>query len=301
MTTLDKNRFIVGAVDRRRPYLPEHLCPLAHTSIYQELAPAVRLRYNQLFASCYHEHFIFLESMLAGPILPVLIRRLAGDPIVPRLQRFHDEERMHTGWFHRLHQACEPQLYLNNYYYFVSAPRLAKRMFNAAARRPHVFPFVLWLAMMIEERTIPASREILRQASVLEPHFVTLHRLHATDEAGHVSLDGELIARLWPSLSPALKSLNRWLFVTLLREFFQVPKRAGWKVIRQLAVEFPELKSCLPRMRAEITRLGQSTDYLRLLYSRSREPRTFNLADRFREFRDLERDLLSVQKESLVL
>lgn len=293
MNTLDPSRFTVGLVDRSRPYLPERLCPLAHTSSYQRLSAQARLRYNQLFASCYHEHFIFLESMLAGPILPALFRRFANDPIAPRLQRFHDEERMHTAWFHRLHQACEPELYRENNYYFVSAPPFALRLFELLARRPERFPFVLWLAMIIEERTIPASREILRDATALEPHFVALHRLHAADEAGHVSCDADLIRKLWPALSPAMRACNRWLFVTLLREFFQAPKRAGWKVVQHLAREFPELIDQLPAMRADLAKLAKSNAYLVTLYSRAREPRTFALADRFRELRRLEQELLS--------
>ncbi len=292
MNRLDPTRFTVGEIDRTKRFLPESLCPLAHVPGYGRLSTAARLRYNQLFASCYHEHFIFLENLLAGPILPALCRHFAGDPIVARLQQFQDEERMHTNWFHRLHQACEPALYRDNFYFFVSAPSGALKLFHTLARRPHRFPFVLWLAMMIEERTIPASREILREAATLERHFVALHRLHAADEAGHVSCDGEAIRKLWPRLSPPMRMCNRWLFVTLLREFFQVPKRAGWNVLLHLAREFPELRRELPLFRAETNHLAQNADYLRLLYSRSREPRTFALADRFREFKRLEEELL---------
>lgn len=292
MNTLDPQRFTIGVVDHSRYFMPERLCPLAHTPSYRRLSEAARLRYNQLFASCYHEHFIFLEAMLAGPILPALFRRFASDSLGPRLQRFHDEERLHTAWFHRLHQASEPRLYRDNYYHFVVVPGWIQHIFNWLARRPERFPFVLWLAMIIEERTIPASREILQQAKSLEPHYVALHRLHAADEAGHVSCDGDLIRRLWPELSPTMRACNRWLFVTLLREFFQVPKRAGWAVVCHLAKEFPEIRPLLAELRQETTQLGVNREYLRTLYSRAREPRTFGLADRFREFRKLEQDLL---------
>ncbi|MCX6938815.1 MAG: diiron oxygenase [Verrucomicrobia bacterium] len=291
-TTLDPARFRLGVVDKSRRFLPESLTPLAHTSVYAVLSPAVRLRYNQLFASAYHEQFIYLESMLAGPILPALMRHYAGDPLAERLRIFQAEERIHSHWFHLLHRASEPALYADNRHVFVSSPRLAQRIFDGCARRPAAFPFVLWLAMIIEERTLPASREIIREADSLEPHYVALHRLHAADEAGHVSCDAELIRRLWPALSPAGRLLNRWLFVTLLREFFQAPKRAGWAVVLQLAREHPEITPLLPRLRREINALGSRADYLGTLYSRAREPRTFALADRFRELRRLEQDLL---------
>jgi hypothetical protein len=300
VNTLDPSRFKLGIVDRSRPFLPESLTPLAHTSSYVTLKPEVRLRYNQLFASAYHEQFILLESMLAGPILPALKRRFAGEPLAEQLDRFQAEERLHSHWFHLLHQASEPALYHDNIHFFVTPPPFAKRLFAFCARRPEKFPFVLWLAMIIEERTLPASREIIREANSLEPHYVALHRLHAADEAGHVSCDAELIRRLWPSLSLTGRLLNRWLFVTLLREFFQVPKRAGWAVVRQLAREHPEISPLLPQLRREIHALADRADYLSTLYSRSREPRTFALADRFRELRRLEQELIPTAIEAIV-
>lgn len=292
MTTLDPTRFRLGVIDKSRRFLPEALTPLAHTAAYATLPATVRLRYNQLFASAYHEQFIFLESMLAGPVLPALMRRFADDPLAERLRVFQAEERLHSHWFHLLHRASEPALYTENRHFFVSAPRVGQRLFECCARRPATFPFVLWLAMIIEERTLPASREIIREADTLEPHYVALHRLHAADEAGHVSCDADLIRRLWPALTPAGRLLNRWLFVTLLREFFQAPKRAAWAVVRQLAREHPEVTPLLPRLRQELRALANRADYLGTLYSRAREPRTFALADRFRELRRLEQELL---------
>lgn len=284
--------FVVGTVDRSRRFLPEHLSPLAHTPVYRELPARARLRYNQLFASSYHEHFIFLERTLAAHVLPALVRHFAGDPVAPRLERFAAEEVQHTQWFHRLHRASEPDLYGENYYCFVRVPSVAARLFRAVARRPATFPFLLWLAMIIEERTLSAARDLLRESVELEPHYVGLHRLHAAAEVHHVGLDGEMLARLWPALSPAGRWLNRWLFVTLLREYFQLPKRAGWRVVLRLLQEQPELRPLQPRLRRELLALGDQPDYLVTLYSRRRQPRTFALADGFAELRRLEQSLL---------
>lgn len=146
--------------------------------------------------------------------------------------------------------------------------------------------------MMIEERTIAASREICSRADELEPHFVHLHRLHTADEARHVGLDAELLREIWPALGPVARAVNRRLFVWLLREFFRLPKRAAWRVTRHLAAEFPDLRPRLAGLRSELLALDGSADYLAGLYSRLREPRTFALADRFREFRRLETELL---------
>lgn len=284
--------FVVGEIDRSRWYLPEHLTPLAHAPAYRELPESTRRRYNQLFASCYHEHFIFLEQLLADVVLPGLIARHAGEPLARQLRAFQAEERVHTGWFHALHRASEPHLYQDNHHFFVRVSPLAQRILRLCAARPTRFPFILWLAMLIEERTLPAAREILRDADRLEPHYALLHRLHAADEAGHVSCDGELLKRWWPALNPVARALNRWLFVALLREFFQLPKRAGWRVVRQLAEEVPAVVPWLPRLRREMFDLRHQPGYLATLYSREREPRTFALADTFHDLRKLEQRVL---------
>jgi hypothetical protein len=289
----EREAFVVGAIDRSRRFVPEHISPLAHTPAYRELPATARLRYNQLFASSYHEHFIFLERTLAAHTLPALIVRYQTlDPaFAERLRQFRTEEEIHTSWFHRLHQACEPALYAENYHHFVRVPSFLQRTFAACARRPAAFPFCLWLAMIIE---LTAAKDVLREADELEPHFVALHRLHAAAEVHHVGLDGETLRRLWPSLSPVARLFNRWLFVTLLREFFQLPKRAGWRVVLQLAREQPAVAAHLPQLRRELLALRAAPNYLATLYSRRREPRTFALADGFAELRALEQQLLKL-------
>lgn len=248
MSIATSPRFVVGTVDRSRWYLPEHLTPVAHTATYREFfSEEIQRRYNQLFASCFHEHFIFLEHALVENILPGLIAHFSTDEeFCGRLRGFIAEEKIHTAWFHALHRASEPSLYSTNEYHFVKVPALAKRMFDACTRRPWRFPFCLWLTMIIEERTLPAAREMLRFSDRIEPHYLALHRLHASDEAGHVSCDGEALKRIWPHLPGPLRLVNRWAFVYLLKEFFQLPKRAGWRVVLELAKEHPEVQPRLP-------------------------------------------------------
>jgi hypothetical protein len=291
--------FVIGRIDFSRRFLPEQITPLAHTLVYQGLSPSARLRYNQLFACSFHEHFILLEQTLCAHVLPALIGQFAGEPLAERLRVFRADEQIHTSWFHALHQACEPQLYKDNYHHFVRVSPAMRRLFAFCTNRPRIFPFCLWLAMIIEERTLSAARDILRESDQLEPHFVRLHRLHATAEVHHVGLDAEMLQRLWPALGFPGRQLNRWLFVTLLREFFQLPKRAGWRVIRQLVAEQPVLAPLLPRFRRELLALGDRPDYLATLYSRRREPRTFALADGFRELRQLEASLLGPERVTL--
>jgi len=292
MSDRPASTFVIGSIDRTRRFIPEHITPLPHTAVFATLPAPVRLRYNQLMASCYHEHFIHLERMLSELILPALIRRYQGSSLEPRLTTFRAEERKHTAWFHALHRVTEPALYRDNYFHFLRPPRAGQALLSACARRPAQFPFSLWIAMIIEERTIPAAREMLQSAGELETHYVTLHRLHAADEAGHVSCDAEVLRELWPALPAATRWFNRFLFVSLLREFFGLPKRAGWRVIQHLAHEFPDLQPLLPRLRRELLALESDRTYRGTLYSRQREPRTFSLADDFPDLQDLEESLL---------
>lgn|GEM_PF-1948680 len=295
-TTTSAARFSVSEVDRSRWFLPGHLTPLAHTPTYRGLSEELQRRYNQLFASCFHEHFIFLEHTLVENILPGLIRRFPfDDEFCSRLRHFIAEERIHTEWFHALHRASEPGLYGQNYYHFVRVPPLARHWFDRCTRQPARYPFCLWLTMIIEERTLPIAREMARLSERIEPHYFALHRLHAADEAGHVSCDGEALKRLWPTLSPPLRLLNRWAFVYLLREFFQLPKRAGWRVVLEWAKEKPEVRPLLPSLRKELYALARDPAYLATLYTRRREPRTFSLSDRFRELRHLEKSITGVE------
>lgn len=287
-----EDMFEIGAIDRTLPFVPPHITPLPHTKVYHLLPEPARLRYNQIMASCYHEHFIHLERMLTEHILPALIRLFRGRPLESKLRMFADEERQHTAWFHALHQASEPELYQENYHYFVRPPLLGQKLLEACARRPALFPFCLWITMIIEERTIAVAREMLQSPGRLEPHYVNLHRLHAADEARHVGCDAEALRVLWPRLSPLNRRFNKMLFVVLLREFFRVPKRAGWAVILRLVHEHPQLEPLKPRMRRELRALARNHDYLRTLYVPEREPRTFSLAREFPDFGDLERQIL---------
>ena len=61
-----------ASIDFGRPFIPEFITPLAHTDAYSKLTPVQRLRYNQLYASNFHEQFMSLEK--------VLIEHLGGFP-----------------------------------------------------------------------------------------------------------------------------------------------------------------------------------------------------------------------------
>jgi hypothetical protein len=111
------------------------------------------------------------------------------------------------------------------------------------------------------------------------------------DEVGHVRRDKELLERLWPDRSRVWRNINAHIFSAILHEYFNVPKRGGWRVVLELIKEFPELKSLLPKLKTELKSLETNEDFLRTLYTREMVPHTFALFDQWPEFRFLEQVL----------
>lgn len=276
-------------IDYTKKFIPEFITPLFYTTIYQELSEDQKLRYNQLYASNFHEQFMSLEKVLVEHLLQPLITRFQNEPLAQHLVEFREEEIKHTALFHDLHRRCEPRLYDERYFYFLRIPGPLRWALKQVSKRPALFPFCVWLTMIEEERTIFYSKLYLKEADRLEENFVATHRLHLADEVGHVRRDKELLERLWPDRSPFWRSINAWLFSWVLREFFNVPKRAGWRVVEELIREFPSLRAQRKRFRAELRSLEKDEVYLQTLYSREMVPNTFALLDQWPEFRFLQR------------
>jgi hypothetical protein len=276
------------SIDFSRPFIPEFITPLSYTQIYKELNYEHKLRYNQLYASNFHEQFMSLEKLLVEHLLQPLIDRFSEEKLTDHLVDFRNEEIKHISMFHDLHVRCEPHLYSQGYFYFLRTPPPLRWILHQVGKRAAMFPFCLWLTIIEEERTIFYSKMYLDEADQIEPHFVETHRRHLSDEVGHVRRDMELLERLWPDRSLFWRRLNAQIFSKILHEYFNVPKRGGWKVVRELVHEFPELETQLPRLRDELRGLETNEEYLRTLYAREMVPYTFELLDRWPEFRFLE-------------
>lgn len=281
---------IGSAQDGCRPYLPEAFTPLYHTAAYATLAADVRRRYNQLYGLYFNEQITFFETSLAESVL----RPLAGtlpEPLASGLIEFIAEERRHTLMFRALNRACAPELYAAGDFHFVRVPAGYAGALAWIARRARYFPMVLWLMLLQEERSIFYSRTIIREGGALDPRFVTAHRVHLRDEAGHVGWDEQLLDELWAACGGLLRRLNAGLFRWMVGEFFNTPRRGGLSVLEQLAREFEEVVPGLPALQAEVLALGRSEAYHRTLYSREIVPRTFARFDRWPEFASLGRTL----------
>ncbi len=260
------------------------MTPLFFTPVYRELSRVQKLRFNQLYTGSFHEQFMNLEKVLVNRMLPALIKRLGSDPLAENLRVFRDEEIEHTRMFHELHLRCEPHLYHDQEFYFIRLPFWIRAVLDFVSSRPALFPFCLWLTIVEEERTVYYSKQILSAAEELEPSVVDVHRRHLADEVGHVRWDEELLEKLWPAHSSVAKSFNARLFAFVLCEYFNMPKRAGSRVIQQWMKECPDLNALAPVLLGQFRTLERDKDYLRTLYARKMVPKSFALLDRWPEF-----------------
>lgn len=275
-------------VDYGNRFIPEEFTPLSYTQSYGQLTEDQRLRYNQLQALYFNEQIIFFEQAIGRNVLEALLRNSWPHRLEQGMQEFAEEERQHTEMFRRLNQRCAPQFYASSDFYFIDPPRTWMTVLDRAARHPRFFTMFLWLMLVQEERSLFYSKKFIAQRGTLEPHFVETHRVHFADEVGHVHWDEELIEALWCRTNPLLRKMNARLFAWTLGEFFNAPKRAQLCVVRQLALEFPDLRGREAEMQRQVLDLSHDAQYQASLYSREIVPRAYAWFDQWPEFRALE-------------
>jgi hypothetical protein len=270
-------------------FIAEEHTPLFHTSEYRTLPAPARLRYNQLHALYYNELVAFFEQEMLSPALRALARLSLPPMLVDGVRQFYQDEQRHTATFRALNRRCEPGLYARSDYFFVGVGPTGRGVVRLISSQPRLFPLLLWLALMQEERSLHYSKGCLEYAGRLEPQFVAAHRAHLADEVGHVAWDERLLDWLWPRTARILRVVNARLLNWLVTEFFLLPKRSGLRVVERLAREFPQLDAAA--LRRAMSGLKDNAAYVRTLYSREVTPRTFARFDRHSEFALLARTL----------
>ena len=279
-----------GAVDFSKNFMPERLTPLFHTPVYHRLNLAQRRRYNQLHACYLNEQTIFFESVMARPILQCYPGRVSRG-LAAGLGEFMQEEERHSAMFRALNRACAPAIYGGTDFHAIrlgAAVRWPLRWWVQCAGR---FPLFLWLLLIQEERAMFYAGEFLAEADHLEPAFVAAQRKHLADEVGHVRWDEQLLDEVWPRTTPAWRRVNARLLAWLLREFFVLPRRSGWRVVELLLAEFPELRGRKAEWRDALRGLADNREFHRLAYSWEVTPRAFARFECEPEFRDIGRVL----------
>jgi hypothetical protein len=276
-----------NAIDFSRRFMPEELTTFYFAPAYATLTEAQRLRYNQLNALYFNEQTMFFEKTLARNVLGYFLARQLPEDLKAGLQQFLTEEEQHTAMFQRLNRQCAPEIYAQQDFYFIQVPPVAAKILDAISKRPHWFPFLLWLMHLQEERAMFFGRTFLKLADSLEPHFVAVQRKHLADEIGHVRWDEALLDWVWPKTSSTLRRFNVQIFAWMIKEYFTTPKRTAMRIMAALIKEFPSLQSQYPEFCRQLRALGNDPAYRHSLYCPQNVPMTFKRFDAHPEFNSL--------------
>jgi hypothetical protein len=274
-------------IDFSRYFMPEQLTPLYHAPAYHTFTQTQRLRYNQLSAQCFNEQTMFFETALARNVLGFFIAGNAPEELRTGLRQFLAEEEQHSAMFRGLNQKCAPTLYAQGDFYFIKVPRAAKRVLGFISKRPTIFPLLLWLMHLQEERAMFFARTFLNSEDLLEPHFIATQRKHLADEIGHVRWDEALLDWVWPKTGFLLRRFNIRILNWMIAEYFSTPKRSACRVVNALAREFPELTPGYPEICRQLFALGSDASYRSSLYCFENVPKTFRRFDAWPEFNSL--------------
>ncbi|MDA1044333.1 MAG: diiron oxygenase [Verrucomicrobia bacterium] len=243
-------------------FLPEDLTPLYHTSVYAELDPEQKRRYNQLTGLYFNEQIVFFEILLAEYFLKPMVARLEDEQIREKLEQFIDEESEHTQMFCALNRDVAPEWYSNQSFYLVKPRPTWLRVLKFVCSRPLRFPFLIWLCMIQEERAVYFGKRFVASDGRVDPRFVEAHRRHLEDEEDHYDVDLLLRDLYWHSSSWKTRLWNARFFSWVTFEFFTAPKRAGVRIFDVLADEFPSLKRWRPTVVRAYGRLGGLPAYM---------------------------------------
>lgn len=278
-------------IDRSRWFFCETLTPLYYTAVYRELGPEHRLRYNQLTAMMANEIIAFMETEFLGAALTAVAcqgdRRQPAD-LHTAVLRFRDDERRHAGIWQNLNRLSEPAWYASATRRLINIPRGALMAARLIARHPVAFPVVFWIQLVQEERSLEISRRCMRvPPEVMEPRYATAYGAHLPDEARHVQIDRHLIDHFYRPRSLAVRQASALLFRMIVGTLLVTPVYSTGRVVRVLAVEYPELAPLVRRMLHELKELRSSDEYHEMMYSRRSTPVTFALFDEFPEFHQM--------------
>ena len=276
-----------ASIDFSRRFMPDELTTFYHAPAYATLTEAQCLRYNQLNALYFNEQTMFFEKALARNVLGHFIARPLPDALKNGLMQFMAEEEQHSAMFRNLNQRCAPAIYQSNDFHFIRVPAAAARLLDFVSRRPTLFPFLLWLMHLQEERAMFFGRTFLKYADSLEPYFVAVQRRHLADETGHVHWDEELLDWVWPRTKLLLRRFNIQIFRWMIEEYFSTPKRSALRVVSALIDEFPELQPQYPVFCQQLRALGKKPEYRHSLYCSENVPHTFRRFDAWQEFQSL--------------
>lgn len=263
---------------RQSLFIPEVLTPLAFTDLYADLTEEQRLLYNRKHGLYFLEQTIFFEQVMGRPALRQLERRAPTAEIRREAVEFGAEEDTHSSWFRALLRELEPGTYEGSDFHVLGAPPVLRTMMTLAGRGVMWLPSLLWLQLIAEERAVYFGRLFMLHREMMDPRILEVNKRHLADEPGHIRRDELFIHWLWPATPLWLRKLNAMWLQWLLREFFYLPKRSGWRVIELWLKECPELLPRREEFRQALAGLAGNEAYLHSLYPRAHLERTLALA-----------------------
>jgi len=289
-------------VDRTRPWEPEGLGALWFLPSFASLAPEERLRCNQLHALGVCEQFIWFERQLLRALGRVL--RVGGlpAPLAEALGHFAAEERKHIAMFRRLLERSEPQWYATPGPRVFRADALHQFAMDRVTASPRTFLAWIWLAILVEERTLFLSREHRRVARAapgrVDALHAQVHEFHFRDEARHYHLDQHLLTWLYDPQPAWKKALAAAMFRCMMRGYVAAARTSG-RILSRLALEFPRLRGApFARLRRELADIHGNETYHQRLFSRAALPHTFALLAEYPEHERLW-DLFPVARKEM--
>ena len=287
---------VATPVDFTKTFVCPTLTPLYYTPAYADLTAAQRLRYNQLTAVSFNDLVLFFERTFAAALRALLADPDAlDDALRARVERFAADERRHCVMWRGLNRSSAAGLSgatgkagdgrRRGDYQIVRVGRPMAAALGWVAARPRAFPVVVLAMLLLEEHSIEVARRCGRvPADQLEPRYAAAHRAHLADEARHVNVDRELIARLLDPLRGPLRRANAAAFRGFVRRLWLRPTGAAVRVVDALAGEFPELRPARGRIARQLRGLDRDPGYRRMMFSPQATPLTFAVLRAHPEF-----------------
>jgi hypothetical protein len=270
------------------------LTPLYHAPIFHRLTAPQQRRYNQLVGLMQNELICFFETEFAGVILRALLAHRTRCPpaLVDSFYRFADEERQHTQMFRRLNRLAEPRWYADSDYHILRLPMPFLKLLRSVNCRPHWFPAVFWVMLLMEERSLMIGRRYAELGSdIIEPHFAATYRAHTEDELRHVQIDWHLLDTFYRHRPTWHRRLNGKLLELFIVGLFLKPRRANVRLVELLIDEFADLQTLRDPLMRAVHDLPKNDGYRRMMYSAEATPIARALFKELPEFSRLRRRL----------
>lgn len=264
-----------------RLFICETLTPLYYSPLYAELTEEQRLRYNQLTGLYSNEVIGYFEEAVACPFAEAFLtmNEEESEPRRGEVERFLAEERKHSKMFLSVNRALAPGLYPREGRLMVRPRPLVAAVVRWMARRPQAFPFLAWLILSQEERSLVIARRCLKKRDQLDPRFVAAHREHLRDESRHVRLDDRFWESIKAGVSPTAYRLNARFFHWLTRTHLISPNQSIQPLTDVWVRISPDGERWRNRLAQALRDVSGNVDYQEMMYSRKGSSRFFSLLD----------------------